>query len=293
VRKTIIQAALLLCAMSSHAGEHKARVMPSAGERESPHFVVGSSFDKWITSHVYWHYNPANQPAGLSTEAVVNAIQVAADRWSGMCGVHFHYVGTTTVRPYAGDLPSDVDRRNVIGWEPVQETDTESITLGVTYSWRSTESLVDADIILNTAVGRPWTTDRIDGVMTHEWGHAIGVNHSDTEESVMSATPYNPVPYQRILRGDDAKACAALYGASSNALSNRTFNWAEEAYPEFLSPGPSASGTYEGYYYRYYPNTKSYLGSRNGRVYYMGPAGVIQDVGTLDYYTPWVENWGY
>lgn len=293
MRKIITTAVLLVCAVSSHAYDHKKRVLPDAGDRERPNFLLGAANEKWTGGNVFWYYNPASQPAGLSTETVVNAIKLAASRWNGMCNVRFLYMGITASKPYGGDDPSIVDRRNVVGWEPLVDSDPESNTLGITHSWMSRDSYADVDIILNTAVVRPWTAERLDGTMTHEWGHAIGINHSDSVDSVMSATPYNPVSYQRVLRGDDAKACAALYGASSNALSNRTFNWAEEAYPEFIAPGPSVSGTFEGYYYRYYPGTNTYLGSRNGTVYFMGPTGLIYDVGTLDYYSPWVTSWGY
>ena len=117
--------------------------------------------------------------------------------------------------------------------------------------------------------------------MTHEIGHAIGLSHSNQSASVMYANPYHSVNYMRTLRGDDAEGCAALYGAASTADSNRAFNWAEATYPQYLSPGPAASGTVSGYYYRYYSGTNSYLGTRDGNAYFMGPDGVIQYMGTL------------
>ncbi len=61
------------------------------------------------------------------------------------------------------------------------------------------------------------------------------------------------------------------------------FNWAEKNYPQLLSPAGATSQTSAPYYYRYYQNTNSYLGisSDNNHVYYLGPDGILQDVGEL------------
>lgn len=289
MRKILCSVALLLCAASVHANDYKPRVMP--GDRETPAYVLGTFNQKWLTGNVLWYYNPSNQPADLSIETVVNAVTLAASRWTGMCNVEFFYMGTTSSRPYGGDDSLAVDRRNVVGWDLLKGNEGDAAA--ITYSWSSSGRLLDADIVINTDMPKPWTAARLDGVLTHELGHFIGIKHSDTVESVMSAEPYNSFAYMRVLRGDDAKACAALYGAADTAVSNRTFNWAEEAYPEFVSPGPAVSGNYQDYYYRYYPATNSYLGSYAGTVYYMGPNGLVYDVGTLDYYSKWVNSWGY
>lgn len=287
----LIVAALVLGAASSHAGDHMVRTLPAAGDRVNPNFVVGLSKQKWLSSNFYWTYNPSNQPANLSTETVVNAIKLAASRWSGMCNINFYYLGTTTDKPYGGDDGTVVDARNIIGWDALSAEKSDKGA--ITYSWTQRDALVDADIAINVNMTVPWTAVLLDGVLTHELGHAIGIKHSNVADSVMSADPYNSFDYMRVLRGDDAKACATLYGASPNAVSNRTFNWAEEAYPEYLSPGPAVSGTYEGYYYRYYPGTKSYLGSKNGTVFYLDANGNMYELYSLDYYNPWVTGWGY
>jgi len=46
-------------------------------------------------------------------------------------------------------------------------------------------------------------------------------------------------------------------------------------------PSPATSGSSSGYYYRYYSGTNSYVGTRDGNAYFMGPDGVIQYMGTL------------
>lgn len=278
---------LLLAAASSHAQDFKS--YPLHGARESPQYVLGSSQQSWAGGQLNWYYNPLNQPFNLSTASVLAAIQRAAARWSGMCNVTFNYMGLTSSLPNLDGAASTVDRVNVFGWDLLQG-DSASYS-GVTKSWWIGAGLIDADIVMNIA--QFWTLADFEGIMTHELGHALGLDHSNVPASVMFASPYHSTDYMASLRGDDAEGCAALYGAATTAESNRTFNWAEAAYPQYLSPGGSTSGTQLGYYYRYYSNTQSYLGTRDGAVYYMGPDGVIQNMGSLGSYLPQARNAGY
>lgn len=54
--------------------------------------------------------------------------------------------------------------------------------------------------------------------------------------------------------------------------SDPLFSYLESAYPAYFSPGGSSTATKAGYTYRYYPKTKTYLGTANDTVYYLGPA---------------------
>lgn len=53
---------------------------------------------------------------------------------------------------------------------------------------------------------------------------------------------------------------------------DRIFNFAESAYPSLFAPAGTASQTFSSYYYRYYPQTNSYLGTSGGKLYYYAPA---------------------
>lgn len=280
----------LLAAVTAHAQhDHQVRAMPA--NREQPGFVLGLDRQHWSAGRYDWYYNPAHQPSHLSTEAVVATIQRAAARWSAMCNVSFNYLGLTTRRAYMGDDPNLVDNANVIGWDVLVGDLADAGA--VTASWVSRDALLDADIAFNILVTTPWNLASVDGVITHELGHAIGVKHSNVSESVMFANPYHDYNYLRALRGDDAAACAALYGPAGNVASERAFNWAEEAYAQHLSPRFAQSGTYSGYYYRYYAATNSYVGTKEGVVYYIGPDGMMYRMGTLGDYSKWVQDWGY
>lgn len=54
--------------------------------------------------------------------------------------------------------------------------------------------------------------------------------------------------------------------------SDRTFNYLEAAYSQFISPASAASMTGGGYYFRYYAATNSYVGTKEGKIYYLVPA---------------------
>ncbi len=278
---------LLMAAASSHAQDFNS--LPLHGERESPQYVLGASSQSWAGGQIDWYYNPLNQPSNLSTSTVVAAIQRAADRWSGMCKVTFNYQGVTSTAPNLDGPASSVDRINVFGWDALQGDNLPYAA--VTKNWWISSGYIDADIVMNTT--QSWTLPDLEGIMTHEIGHALGLSHSDVSASVMYASPYHSASYMATLRGDDASGCEVLYGAATTADSNRTFNWAEAMYAQYLSPSAAASGTLEGYYYRYYSGTRSYVGSRDGTVYYLGPDGVIQNMGSLGSYLVQVRSAGY
>jgi hypothetical protein len=60
------------------------------------------------------------------------------------------------------------------------------------------------------------------------------------------------------------------------------YNWAETKYAQLFAPAGVASQTSDAYYYRYYQNTRSYLGisSADDHVWYTGSDGKFQDLGT-------------
>jgi len=69
------------------------------------------------------------------------------------------------------------------------------------------------------------------------------------------------------------------------------FNWAQTSYPSLFSPLVSGLQFFSPYNYRYYKDTNAYVGvsSANNHVYYLGPDGVLLDVGDL---FPWLTTAG-
>jgi dienelactone hydrolase len=59
--------------------------------------------------------------------------------------------------------------------------------------------------------------------------------------------------------------------ATSASQPDRIFNYAEVTYPALFAPAGTASQTAAGYYFRYYAQTNSYLGTNGGKLYYYAP----------------------
>jgi arabinogalactan endo-1,4-beta-galactosidase len=61
------------------------------------------------------------------------------------------------------------------------------------------------------------------------------------------------------------------------------FAWAQQTYPQFFA-GATQDGVYDVYTYRYFADTRSYIGIAGSNVYVLGPVsgGQIMYVGTLD-----------
>lgn len=98
----------------------------------------------------------------------------------------------------------------------------------------------------------------------------------------------------RQLLGADGKVFLAAGTASpapgnpNRNESDRLFDYLETAYAQHL-PSKAASTLLSGYYCRYYPATGAYVGTQNGKLYYLGPASGFQvlELGAL---AQWLET---
>lgn len=64
----------------------------------------------------------------------------------------------------------------------------------------------------------------------------------------------------------------------------RIFTLAEQLFPQFFAPANQEDRLYEGYEYRYYPDTSTYIGIKNGEVFVLGAlfGPDIVRIGTID-----------
>jgi len=197
------------------------RQVPSAGALPfQPEFQFSFGFPaRWPSSVLHWRYNAAGAPLSPSPFAneatTVAALASAAGKWSAICGIQFVYDGPTTTAPYNGTDPAP-DGVNVIGWRELS-----SGTLGLTYTWNASSTnpdvLVDADILFvpsRFSAPPPSSNDQMDRTAAHEWGHAIGLNHSNVPGALMSGLPDSPYSYLADPQPDDIRACRCLYGAA-------------------------------------------------------------------------------
>lgn len=187
----------------------------------------------WSGGVIPWKYNPASQPAILSTDAWLALITRTMAQWEKACQVHFAYQGLTST-------PTIVDDGvNVVGWS------TTLTSYGAAWQYARGNALVPEDVVLlspsDLQTNEWWTRivryeDVIEGVLLHELGHLLGLQHSDQPASVLYANPYHPEHgYMRQLRPDDRAGCAALYGAMPTAPTAPVARG-----PIQLAPGESA-----------------------------------------------------
>ena len=135
-------------------------------------------------------------------------MQASFDKWTSPCAIRYQYDGETSTAPNTlnGGQPDGI---SVVGWGTVDPA------LGAwTYAWYalagSERVLIDADVTLSdTNVNSISDLDRL---MTHEWGHALGLTHSNLETAVMAGPPMTSYSPLVTPQSDDVRGCRCLYG---------------------------------------------------------------------------------
>ncbi|MRD45737.1 hypothetical protein GHT07_00485 [Caenimonas koreensis DSM 17982] len=101
----------------------------------------------------------------------------------------------------------------------------------------------------------------------------------------VNGTPFTSVPLTQATWGRPyvIRILAATEIPSSSPV-DRIFNYLESAYPAYVGALPTWSG--EAYYftYRYYAGANSYLGEKDGHIWYYAPAWMtdVYDLGTTE-----------
>lgn len=181
---------------------------------------------KWAANDYGWFYNSAGQPSTGSLARMQAAGSTIADGLSTTCGnlsngLNVTYAGALGEAPaVTPDGCGGFDWNSVIGWG-----DLSGNTLARTCSYYNPLSNTQyvADIMFDTS-SRSWFVSSstsgcsnafdLQGVATHEFGHAVGLGHvADDEPQVMN--PYASVcqtDMRQLGRGDQ-NGLRAHYGA--------------------------------------------------------------------------------
>ena len=171
----------------------------------------------WGTSQVVYYVNPQN--LYVSDSAAIWAIQTAASAWHDQSGANIQlvYGGTTNGSSLTLNNKNEVFFRN-----------DSTGYIGETYWWYDgTGHLVDADIVLHESytyfAGSGCSNGiYIEDVAIHEFGHALGLGHSEVAGTTMEpAMPGYCDTSQLTLEADDISGIRSLYPATASSSSGQ------------------------------------------------------------------------
>ncbi len=149
----------------------------------------------WQQHTIEWMYNPIGEPTPLA----LGEIKAAAAEWAAFCGIKFVYKGIGWRTSTPGD------KVNTVAWGIMDPAYAGYVT-----GQPKGEHIIESDMTLN----KDMTMDlnAIRAIARHEWGHMIGIAHSDVEWAAMSGPPYSNYRWPYNIAEDDVKGCRALYG---------------------------------------------------------------------------------
>jgi hypothetical protein len=195
----------------------------------------------WGTSQVYYYVN--GQSSSLSASQVISGVQQAAAVWSqqSRANLQLVYGGTTSGSSLTMDYQNQVFLRNAApGYA------------GETYWWYDGSGrLVDFDIALYEGNNRFYTGGAgctgtglyLEDLVVHEFGHGLGLGHSDASGATMAAwMPSYCDMTQMTLEPDDIAGIEALYPGGSSSPSSPP--------AESAPPPPSSAGVLNARGYR-------------------------------------------
>lgn len=170
----------------------------------------------WGSRTISYQVDPSNNQ-GLSEDAIATMIAAGTRSWTQPVGEGLAFSDAGR----AQGMVDPHDGKNIIFFDESWEHDPALV--GITFVWsRPDGEIVGFDMALNTQ-DHSWAVDGTEGyndllnTLSHEFGHAIGVDHSpDVQSATMYPSTYPGEVEKRDLDADDESAVQYLYTASAS-----------------------------------------------------------------------------
>jgi hypothetical protein len=173
---------------------------------------------KWGTSTVRYYVNPASK--WVSPSAAVSAVQTAAAGWNNQsqANIELAYAGTTNGSSLVNNGKNEVFFRN-----------TSSHVAETYYWWDGSGRFVDGDIVFNEGGYQFFSGSGcvngiyIENVAIHEFGHILGLLHSDVAGVTMQPAMQSYCDQSQLsLEPDDIAGIEKLYPPTSGGPAPNT-----------------------------------------------------------------------
>ena len=174
--------------------------------------IVNGQIVTWNKKAIGFEINVDDAP-NLTEAEVIDAITSASEEWSGDLhggNTTFQYDGTS--KKMGADLSDEV---HLVSFDTTWNQDPS--LLAVTHVWSNANNeIVHFDIQINaddvywSTTGDPNKHD-LHNTMTHEFGHALGLEHSDETHASMSSTTSTGELSKRDVHDDDIQGFLSLY----------------------------------------------------------------------------------
>jgi hypothetical protein len=165
----------------------------------------------WNVPVVQYQLNPAN--LDLPTSSVESAIRYGAETWHQQSGasIQFSFAGRSSATATTYDGVNLVVFRNA----------SSGSAIATTYWWSSGSRILDADIVFWDEAFRFFAGTNgcssgfyIEDIAAHEFGHALGLGHSQSTNATMYFSTSSCSTRNRTLDADDIAGVRALYPPS-------------------------------------------------------------------------------
>jgi hypothetical protein len=166
---------------------------------------------KWRTPEFKYFINPIGIDDSIDYKQYSQLIIDAIGKWATVptASIEMKYLGESSIAEWGV-----MDNKNMVIWK---KEGWSGNVIGLSTYWYSGGNITDSDIQLNTAFAND---SRLQGLVTHEVGHSIGIAHTREKGENFDAEEFHSIMFwllhsQKELNAHDRCALTAVYPEST------------------------------------------------------------------------------